>query len=132
VLAVPENDWPSAGHIGSRPPECRTTSDLPKVPYLYFVIRGNWSGSYSPKDVRLEGGRKKFLPDTVTVRIERDPSGTSTSDEQRKAEQIGSKFRNDLLDKQEIGGLTCGRTAMPPHPGYEGGLLCGGHRTPIR
>jgi hypothetical protein len=130
VLAVPKNNWPSAGRIEREPRECRTIGDLPKVPYLYFVIRGNWSGSYNPKDVPLDGGRKQFLPDAVTVRIDRDPSGASTSDEQRKVEQIGDKFRNDhLLDRQEIGGLTCGRYVMPPHPGYQGGLLCWGHRT---
>jgi hypothetical protein len=129
VLAVPQSDWPSAGRIEREPRECRAISDLPKVPYLYFVIRGNWSGSYDPKDVPLDGGRKKFLPDAVTVRIEQDPSGTLTSDEQRKVEQIGDKFRNELLDQHEIGGLTCGRDAMPPHPGYKGGLLCWSHRT---
>src|ERR1700686_5503623 len=45
VLAVPKNNGPSAGRIEREPRECRTISDLPKVPYLYFVIRGNWSGS---------------------------------------------------------------------------------------
>jgi hypothetical protein len=129
VLAVPKGNSPSAGRIEREPRVCRTISDLPRVPYLYFVIQGNWSGNYNPNDVPLDGGRKKFLPDIVTVRIERDLSGASTGDEQRKVEQIGSKFRNDLFDKQEIGGLTCGRTAMPPHPGYEGGLLCWGHLT---
>lgn len=129
MLAVPKNNWPSAGRIEREPRECRTIGDLPKVPYLYFVIQGNWSGSYNSKDVPLEGGKKKFLPDAVTVQIERDPSGTSTSDEQRKVEPIGSKSRNDLLYKQEIGGLTCGRDVKPPHPGYEGGLLCWEHRT---
>jgi hypothetical protein len=124
VLAVPKNNGPSAGRIEREPRECRTISDLTKVPYLYFVIRGNWSGSYNAKDVPLEGGRKKFLPDAVTVRIERDPPDTSTIDEQRKDEQITRNLRNKLLDKQEIGGLTCGRNAMPPHPGYKGGLVC--------
>jgi hypothetical protein len=129
VLAVPQSARPSAGRIESEPRECRTSSDLPKAPYLYFVIRGNWSGRYDPKDVPLDHGRKRFLPDAVTVRIEQDPSGTSTTDERRKVEQIGDKFRNELLDQHEIGGLTCGRDTMPPHPGYKGGLLCWSHRT---
>jgi hypothetical protein len=129
VLSVPKGSRPSAGRIEHEPSTCHSVSDLPSVPYLYFVIQGNWSGSYDPKDVPLIGGKRKFQPDTVTVRVERDPAGTSTSDEERKVHQVGLKAWNKLPDKQEIGGLTCGRPGASTHPGNKGGLLCWSHPT---
>jgi hypothetical protein len=129
VLAVPKGNRPSAGRIEREPHECRTLSDLPQVAYLYFVIWGKWSGSYNPKDVPLDGGKKQFLPDAVTVRIERETLGTSSIEDQSRIASV-KEFYDNLLSKREIGGLTCGRHGIPPDPSRKGGLFCSGHRTP--
>jgi hypothetical protein len=130
VLAVPKENWPSANRIWHEPWKCRTIRDLPEVHYIYFVIRGDWSGSYDPQDVPVEGGRKEFLPDAVTVRIEREPPDPWTPEDRHKVEQILGKFWDELLEKREVGGLMCGRVAIPNQPRPQGGLFCSGHRTP--
>jgi hypothetical protein len=131
VLAVPKSNWPSAGRLDYEPEQCRTIKDLPKVPYLYFVIQGNWSGNYDPKDVPLENGRNKFLPDAVTVRVESEPpSPPLPIEEQRKFEQIGEKIRNHFQSNHEVGGLTCGSAFPGKPPSEQGGLTCWGHRSP--
>jgi hypothetical protein len=129
VLAVPAGNWPSTERIERVPRACRSLSDLPEIPYLYFVIRGNWSGSYNPKDIPLDGGRKQFLPDVVTVRIERETLGTSSIEDQSRIASVKA-FYDNLLSKQEIGGLTCGRNRIASDPNLKGGLFCSGHRTP--
>jgi hypothetical protein len=99
--------------------------------YLYFVIRGNWSGTWNDADIPLIDRKKLFLPDAVTVRIDRDPSRSSISDEQRKDDEAFDKAKSDqLVDKREIGGVTCGRHDVPVHGEYKGGFLCWGHRAP--
>ena len=128
VLAIPAKNQPSAGNFENEPHECTQIGDLPSVPYLYFVIRGNWSAGYKPEDVPLDGGRKQFLPDAVTVRIERDTFVTSPMEDQDRIARL-KKFNDDLLDRQEIGGLTCGRIVRAPHAGKRGALFCSGHRT---
>jgi hypothetical protein len=131
VLAVPENNRPSAGSIESAPRECRTIGDLPKVPYLYFVIQGHWSTGYKLEDVPLEGDRKRFLPDAVTVRIEREFPSTLSVDDQRQIDQSVSKvWHEDIRDPKEIGGLICGKMAEAAPSRTMGGMLCSGHRTP--
>lgn len=129
VLAVPQSDWPSAGRIEGEPRDCRTLGDLPKVHYLYFVIRGNWSGSYDPKDVPLADGRKKFMPDAVTVRVELE--SPMPVDARRELERYLDKtWNDDLLDKRKIGGLTCGKTRYDNNRRM-GGLRCSGRRSPL-
>jgi hypothetical protein len=130
VLAVPKGNWPSAGRIEHQPRKCRAISDLPQVHYLYFVIQGNWSGVYNPNDVPLAGGKKAFLPDAVTVRVEREPPSKLSTEEQRGMDQIGAKHWNDLPNKREIGGWICGRYFMPRDPNTKGGWTCHGQRAP--
>jgi hypothetical protein len=72
VLAVPKNNWPSAGNFERDPPKCTQFSDLPTAPYLYFVIRGNWSAGYKPGDIPIVSGNRQFQPDIITVRIQRE------------------------------------------------------------
>ena len=120
---------PLLADFDSVPRKCKRIGDLPSVPYLYFVIWGNWSAGYKPEDIPLDGGRKQFLPDAVTVRIERDTFVTSPMEDQDRIARL-KKFNDGLLDRQEIGGLTCGRIVRAPHAGKRGALFCSGHRTP--
>jgi hypothetical protein len=132
VLAVPTKNVPSAGRIEDEPSACRTIADLPEVPYLYFVIQGGWSGVYKPEDVPLSGDRKRFRPDAVTVRIEREPPSTLSVDDQREIDRSVSKFWHEDLrwNPQDFGGLTCGKMAdAVPSPNM-GAMLCSGHRAP--
>jgi len=129
VLAIPAKNRPSAGKFDNEPRECRQIGDLPPVPYLYFVIWGNWSAGYKPEDVPVNGSRKQFLSDAVTVRIEHDSFVTSSIEDQDRIVRL-KKFNDGLLDKREIVGLICGRTVQVPHPGKQGALFCSGHRTP--
>jgi len=131
MLAVPTKNMPSAGRIDDEPRACRTSADLPNVPYLYFVIQGDWSGVYNPDDVPLSGGKKRFRPDAVTVRIELEPPSTLSADDQREIDRSVSKvWHEDLRDPHEIGGLTCGKMADAVRSLTLGGMLCSGHRSP--
>lgn len=131
VLAVPKTNWPSANAIESEPRECHTISNLPRVHYLYFVIQGNWSGNYSATDIPLQGNKKRFLPDAVTVRVEREAHRPPlTDEEQRQFEQINKKIRGRFTSEQEIGGLTCGSVSPMKPASEQGGLTCWGHRSP--
>jgi len=130
VPAVPKGNWPSAGRLEHQPRECHAISDLPQVNHLYFVIQGNWTGSYNPNDIPSAGGKKEFLPDAVTVRIEPLPPNKFSIEEQREVDQRVAKHWNDLANKHEIGGLICGRDYIPPDPSRKGGWTCHGQRTP--
>jgi hypothetical protein len=129
VLAVPKSAWPSSGRIEHELAACHSISDLPQVHYLYFVVQGNWSGSLDPKALPSDIRAKKIIPDSVTVRVEHDASAASVSDEAARVEQVASEFQNKLLDKREIGGLNCGRIAIPPHPTKQTGFICRASRT---
>ena len=131
VLAVPAKNMPSAGRLEDEPRGCRTIADLPKVPYLYFVVQGDWSGVYNPDDVPLEGDRKQFRPDAVTVRIELEPPSPLSVEDQREIDRSVSKvWHEDLLEPQEIGGLTCGKIAEVVRRVTMGGMRCSGRRAP--
>jgi len=128
VLAVPKGNWPSAGRINHEPYKCREISDLPNVPYLYFVIQGNWSGGADRKDAPLDVRDKKVIPDAVTVRVEHYRTGLSPSDEVAM-DQVVSKYDNKMADKHDVGGLTCGRFVPTPPTNEQGGQLCWVQRT---
>jgi len=131
VLAVPKINRPYVGDIERFPRKCRTIGDLPKAPYLYFVVQGNWSGNYDPSDIPLQDGRKKFLPDAVTVRVEQDPPTRLSIEDQREVARTVNKTWDEHLDQHDVDGLICGRDPfMRPHPRDQGGLWCQGHRTP--
>jgi hypothetical protein len=125
VLAVPKRNSPSAGKFDREPPECRKISDLPPVPYLYFVVWGNWSAGYKPQDVPIVGGNRQFQPDVVTVRIEREiPSKLSLEEQQRFDQGRREGLQHNSTEKREIDGLTC---FVPEGQGPEWGF-CSGSR----
>jgi hypothetical protein len=125
VLAVPKENWPSANGIESAPRECRKISDLPAAAYLYFVIQGNWSAGYQPGDIPIVGGTKMFLPDIVTVRVERSIPSKFSEEEQQKIKRVLSEARQEIsTGTREIGGLTC-LVPKPPMNWFN----CNGNRT---
>jgi hypothetical protein len=131
VLAVPAVNVPSAGRIENGPQVCRSIADLPSVPYLYFVIQGDWSGVYNPQDIPLENGNRQFQPDAVTVRVEREPPSTLSVDDQRKIdESVHKVWHDDIRDPQEIDGLICGKIEQAAPNSSKGGMLCSGQRSP--
>jgi hypothetical protein len=119
VLAVPKKNWPSAGQLDRKPPKCTQISDLPPAPYLYFVIRGNWSAGYKPEDVPIVGGHTQFQPDVITVRIQREIINPLPVEEQEKVKKLLRKWaEEDSTGLRELGGLTCSTpkyAGSPPH-----------------
>jgi hypothetical protein len=128
VLAVPSGNWPSAGRINREPYKCSSVSDLSNVPYLYFVIQGNWSKDAGQNESPLNFRDKEVIPDAVTVRVERYQV-LSPSD-QADRDQVADKTANEMADKHEVGGLICGRFVVAPYPNYQGGMLCWTPRRP--
>lgn len=125
VLAVPKKNWPSTSGTDSEPRDCRKISDLPPVPYLYFVISGNWSAGYKPEDIPIVAGNRQFQPDVATVRIEREMPERRSADELQKLDQSQRKAQqDDSAGTREIGGLTC----LVPKPGQDW-FICSGSRT---
>jgi hypothetical protein len=125
VLAVPKQNWPSAGRIEREPSVCGNISDLPSAPYVYFVIRGNWSAGFKPEDIPIVGGNKDFEPDVVTVRIEREMPDRRSAEELQKLDQSQRAAQQELsVGTREIGGLTC----LIPKPGIDW-VFCSGRRT---
>ena len=122
VVAVPKSFSPYAGSLGHEPRTCTKLSDLPSAPFLYFVIRGNWSAGYKPEDIPTSNGEKEFRPDVVTVRIEREPPNNLSNEEQEKVQKLLLTNREqDFAGAQNIGDLTC-----DVRNGY--GHYCFGHR----
>lgn len=108
VLAVPEQNMPSANSIENEPPECKQIGDLPRAAYLTFVIWGDWSAGYKPEDVPTAGGSKQFKPDVVSVRIEQELPSTLSIEEQQKMERLLLELqKRDSIGTLESGGLTC-------------------------
>jgi len=125
VLAVPKQNSPSAGRLENLPSVCGTIADLPSAPYVYFVIRGNWSAGYKPEDIPTVDGAKQFEPDVVTVRIEPEIPERRSAAELQKLEQSQRRVQQlDSVGTLEIGGLTC----LVPKPSQDW-FICSGSRT---
>src|SRR5882724_1292025 len=125
VLAVPKQNWPSAGRIESEPIMCRNISDLPVAPYVYFVIRGNWSAGYKPEDIPIVSGKKVFQPDVATVRIEREMPERRSAEELQKLDESQRKAQQHAsAGTREVDGLIC----LVPKLGMDW-FVCSGSRT---
>ena len=108
VLAVPKENWPSAGKFEREPTKCTQFGDVPPAPYLYFVIRGNWSAGYKSGDIPIVNGEKQFQPDIITVRIQREIVNPLPVEEQEKVKKLLREWaRQDSTGSREVGGLTC-------------------------
>jgi hypothetical protein len=131
VLAIPKRNWPNASPIDREPSSCRSPSDLPKTLGLFFYIWGNWSMGYKPEDIPNDGDRKQFAPDRVWVHIGSELPRVPSDADRRAFDEMDRKSQDELLDKQTIGGLTCGRhpPRSPLTDKYKyGGLSCWGPR----
>jgi len=125
VLAVPKANSPSAASIDSEPPKCRAISDLTPVPYLYFVISGNWSAGYKPEDIPIVAGNKQFQPDLAIVRIEGEMPERRSAEDLRELDRLQREaLQQQSTGTREIGGLTC----LVPKPGVDW-FICSGNRS---
>jgi hypothetical protein len=107
VLAIPKKNWPSAAGIDSEPTVCRNINDLPSAPYVTFVVSGNWSEGYGPKDVPMLGGSKQFQPDVVAVRVEQESNKLSAEEERQRQLSLKENLQQDSTGLRTVGPLTC-------------------------
>ena len=115
VLAVPKEHRPDSEIIPREPITCTKVSDLPEVHWVEFLVQGDWSAGYEPKEIPNDkGGLKQFRPDRVWVRIEaeswRDENFTLEHQREinQEIDQHTWRFANpDGASTFEVGALTC-------------------------